>query len=82
MATVSWSGVPLAPDQFIDFGLSMRMPATEGAIDFPAIQTCEEGVTRWIQPTVDGQEPPDEPAPQVTSPRPRAAMATRPGPAR
>ena len=32
---------------------------------FPIVQQCEEGVTRWIEIPVEGQEPPEEPAPGI-----------------
>jgi uncharacterized protein len=32
---------------------------------FPAIQTCAEGVTRWIEIPAEGQAEPESPAPGV-----------------
>jgi periplasmic copper chaperone A len=64
---VTWSGGSLDPHQFLDFGISMRMPDTPGeTVWFPAIQRCEQGQTRWIQIPVSGEPEPDEPAPGVT----------------
>ena len=63
---VTWTGGPLDPHQFTDFGLSMRLPDTPGeTVYFPAVQRCETGETRWIQIPVEGQPEPDEPAPAV-----------------
>jgi uncharacterized protein YcnI len=64
---VTWTGGPLDAHQFSDFGISMRMPDKPGeTLWFPAIQRCAEGVTRWIQIPVEGEEEPDTPAPGVT----------------
>lgn len=54
----------IAPGQFRDFGLSLRMPDGKAGdkITFKAIQTYENGeVVRWI-----GPDDADEPAPIVT----------------
>jgi uncharacterized protein YcnI len=65
--TVTWTGGPLDPHQFVDFGISMALPdQPEGTmLYFPAIQECAEGVTRWIQIPVEGEAEPEEPAPGV-----------------
>lgn len=66
VTAVTWTGGPLAPHEFTDFGISMRMPDTPGeTLHFPAIQRCRQGVHRWIQIPVEGQPEPDEPAPAV-----------------
>jgi uncharacterized protein YcnI len=63
---VTWTGGPLDPHQFTDFGLSMKLPNAEGeTLHFPAVQTCEEGETRWIQLPVEGEPEPEEPAPAL-----------------
>ena len=54
----------IAPGQFQDFGLSLRMPDGDpgSKVTFKALQTYEGGdVVRWI-----GPEDSDEPAPAVT----------------
>ena len=54
----------IAPGQFVDFGLSLKMPdGTAGdKLTFKALQTYDDGqVVRWI-----GPEDADEPAPVVT----------------
>ena len=64
---VTWTGGPLDPHEFTDFGLSMQLPDKAGeTVWFPAIQRCEQGTTRWIKIPVAGQEEPDTPAPGVT----------------
>ncbi len=54
----------IAPGQFQDFGLSLKMPEGKGGekLTFKALQTYDDGdVVRWI-----GPEDADEPAPVVT----------------
>jgi periplasmic copper chaperone A len=64
VSRITWSGGVVAPGQFVDFGLSVRMPEGEPGekLTFKALQTYEGGeVVRWI-----GPEDADEPAPIVT----------------
>jgi periplasmic copper chaperone A len=76
---VSWSGGPLSPHEFTDFGLSMKLPDKAGeTLWFPVVQRCEQGRTRWIKIPVEGQAEPDTPAPGVSlvaasTPTPAAA---------
>jgi uncharacterized protein YcnI len=61
---ITWSGGVIEPGEFVDFGLSLRMPKGEAGdkLTFKALQTYEDGeVVRWI-----GPEDADEPAPVVT----------------
>ena len=61
---ITWSGGRIGPGEFVDFGLSLRMPKGEAGdkLTFKALQTYDDGdVVRWIGPE-DG----DEPAPTVT----------------
>jgi uncharacterized protein YcnI len=61
---ITWSGGRIGPGEFVDFGLSLRMPKGEAGdkLTFKALQTYEDGdVVRWI-----GPEDADEPAPIVT----------------
>jgi uncharacterized protein YcnI len=61
---ITWSGGRIGPGEFVDFGLSLRMPAGEAGdkLTFKALQTYDDGdVVRWI-----GPEDADEPAPVVT----------------
>jgi periplasmic copper chaperone A len=65
---ITWTGEGdegvIAPGQFVDFGLSLRMPKGEAGdkLTFKALQTYDDGdVVRWIGPE-DGEEP----APVVT----------------
>jgi periplasmic copper chaperone A len=65
---VSWTGGPLPDSHMQRFGLSFF--ASESLVGktvyFPAVQQCEKGVTRWIEIPVEGEEPPEEPAPGIT----------------
>ena len=54
----------IAPGQFVDFGLSLKMPDGKAGdkLTFKALQTYDDGqVVRWI-----GPEDADQPAPTVT----------------
>ncbi len=66
--TVVWEGGPLPDGQLQMFWVSMKLPEQEPgtALEFPVVQTCEEGETAWIQSTVEGEEEPESPAPIVT----------------
>lgn len=67
LASVTWTGSSIAPDEFMEFGVSFRMPDTPGEqLVFPAIQVYQGGeVVEWI-----GPEDSDTPAPviEVTAP--------------
>jgi periplasmic copper chaperone A len=61
---ITWSGGRIGPGEFLDFGLSLRIPKGEAGdkLTFKALQTYDDGdVVRWI-----GPEDADEPAPIVT----------------
>jgi periplasmic copper chaperone A len=68
VSQLTWTGDGkigrIAPGQFVDFGLSLRMPNGRPGdkLTFKALQTYDNGeVVRWI-----GPEGSDEPAPTVT----------------
>jgi uncharacterized protein YcnI len=65
---VTWTGGPLSPHEFTDFGLSVKLPNTPGkTIYFPTVQRCTGGkMTRWITIAPPGAEEPESPAPAVT----------------
>lgn len=56
--TISTTGAGIAPGEFRDFGLSLKMPNEPGkALTFKALQTYSNGeVVRWIGPP-DAEEP-------------------------
>lgn len=60
--TFATKGKGIAPGQFQDFGISVRLPEEPGtSLTFKALQTYSSGeVVRWI-----GEPGSDEPAPQV-----------------
>jgi periplasmic copper chaperone A len=68
VSRITWTGDgrrgAIAPGEFVDFGLSLRIPEGEAGdkLTFKALQTYDNGeVVRWIGPE-DGEEP----APIVT----------------
>ncbi|MDV6013664.1 YcnI family protein [Haloechinothrix sp. LS1_15] len=68
VSEVSWTGGALADDQFLEFGLNLRI--ADDAPDvlwLPTIQECEQGEHRWIDvpDSVDEWGELDEPAPYV-----------------
>lgn len=59
--TFSTGGKGIAPGQFEDFGLSLKMPDDPSTLTFKALQTySNDEVVRWI-----GAPDAEEPAPQV-----------------
>ncbi|PPF18521.1 YcnI family protein [Rathayibacter sp. AY1A7] len=58
---------PLADGYRDTVALQLQLPedATGSTLEFPVLQTCETGSTAWDQPTVDGQDEPELPAPTV-----------------
>ena len=66
VTAVKWSGGKIAPGEYEDFSLSFG-PVDAGTLEFKALQTYDNGdVVRWIDPTVEGQDEPEHPAPTVT----------------
>lgn len=63
VATVTWEGGTIAPGEFDEFGMSVKVPDAPGqTLVFPATQTYSNGeVVRWI-----GAPDADEPAARVT----------------
>ena len=56
------------PDGLRDtFTLSVPLPAGEvgDVVEFPVLQTCEVGSTKWNEETVEGEDEPEHPAPAV-----------------
>jgi periplasmic copper chaperone A len=63
---VTWTGGPLPNHRFTDFGISMKMPNTpDETVYFPAVQTCEQGESAWVQIAAEGEPEPELPAPAV-----------------
>lgn len=64
IGSVTWSGGEVEPGEFVEFGLSFRVPEDAAGSDllFPATQTYSNGeVVRWIQEDPEG----DDPAPRM-----------------
>lgn len=66
--SVAWQGGDLPDDQFSEFVLMVRLPADQGRVLFPVIQSCGAKEVRWVdEPVSDRSEtPPPHPAPSVT----------------
>ncbi len=63
VASVTWEGGRIEPNEFEEFGFSARMPEGPTMLRFPALQTYDSGeVVRWVGPPGT-----DEPAAQVTT---------------
>jgi periplasmic copper chaperone A len=64
---VSWTGGPLPDSHLQRFGLSFFASETLAGetVHWKVIQKCEQGVTRWIEIPVEGEEEPEEPAAEI-----------------
>ena len=61
------AGGGIAPGQFQEFSLSGGPFPDAGTLSYPTVQTYSDGTeSAWIEPTVDGQEEPENPAPVLT----------------
>ena len=58
---ITWTG-HLPDDQFEEFGLAAKLPATPGALAFKVIQTCERGALHWTEAAAPGGPRPAHPA--------------------
>ncbi|MBI2260747.1 MAG: YcnI family protein [Caulobacterales bacterium] len=65
VSAITWTG-RLPDDQFDEFGLAAKLPATTGPLAFPVIQTCEQGEARWTGTTAADGTRPAHPAPILT----------------
>jgi len=67
--TVTWSADPgseIAPGQYQEFSVSVGPLPAAGTLSLPAVQTYSDGeVVAWDQPTPEGGEEPEHPAPAV-----------------
>ena len=71
VSEVTWTadaGGGLAPGEYQTFSISAGpLPEDAGSLAFPALQGYDDGsTTSWIDPTVEGQEEPEHPAPVLT----------------
>jgi periplasmic copper chaperone A len=65
VSAIIWKGGPLPADQFDDFEIMMKLPATAGTLLFPATQTCASGAVHWGDAPMAGMRMPN-PAPALT----------------
>jgi periplasmic copper chaperone A len=75
-------GAGIAPGQFQEFALSGGPFPTIDQVSFPTVQSYSDGSeSAWIEPSVDGQEEPDRPAPvlSLTAEEPAGSTATSTG---
>ncbi|WP_421118256.1 YcnI family protein [Aquihabitans daechungensis] len=65
--TVTWSGGEIGAGEFDTFSLSVGpLPEDVDSLTFPAIQTYRGGEeVSWIEPTPEGGEEPEHPAPTL-----------------
>jgi len=66
VTAITWTG-RLPVDEFDEFGLSMKLPTTPGALYFPTIQRCEKGENSWttIPPSPEHWHHVPSPAPML-----------------
>jgi uncharacterized protein YcnI len=64
VSAIQWTG-RLEADQFDQFGVMLKLPATPGKLTFPTIQRCEKGENDWTMVPEPGQ-----PAHALASPAP------------
>jgi uncharacterized protein YcnI len=61
ISVVTWTaaGAPLADDQYMNFGISLKMPNLEGEqILFPTVQTCPDGSEEaWVDEDPESEHP-------------------------
>jgi len=58
IAAVTWEGGMVAADTPGVFAVAMTLPDREGALTFPATQTCEAGTEHWSEVGVDNSKRP------------------------
>ncbi|SEL54679.1 Uncharacterized protein YcnI [Blastococcus sp. DSM 46786] len=70
VSEITWTADPgagIAPGQYQTFSISAGPIPEVDEIFFPAIQTYDDGTEQaWIEPTVEGQDEPQSPAPVLT----------------
>ncbi len=58
ITSVTWKGGVIAADKPGLFAVAMTLPASEGTLAFPALQTCESGEERWVEIGVEDSKRP------------------------
>lgn len=67
--TITWSGGTLPDAYYDEFAFSSQIASTlapGSTLAFPTVQTCEQGVERWIERPSADQKHPEKPAPTLT----------------
>lgn len=65
VSAITWTG-RLPDEHFEEFALAARLPAETGTLQFPVIQTCEQGENRWTDIPQAGAPRPSHPAAMLT----------------
>ena len=55
VSALTWTGGVLPDEDWDEFGLSAKLPARQGPLYFPAVQTCVKGEERWTDTPAPGQ---------------------------
>lgn len=70
VTSVTWTAAAdtrIGPDEFDEFAVSLGPLPEAGTYEFPATQTYDDGTeVAWAEPTTDGAEEPEHPAPALT----------------
>lgn len=63
--SVTWTGGPITGENRVELPLTLGpVPEDTEEVDFTALQTYDNGdVVRWVEPTAEGGEEPEHPAP-------------------
>jgi uncharacterized protein YcnI len=62
---VTWSGPVVPSNRKLVLGVTLTAPASAGDVALPAVQTCEQGSTSWVQLAKAGAPEPERPAPML-----------------
>lgn len=54
VSAVTWEGT-LDPEQFDEFGIQVKLPATPGTLYFPTTQRCDTATVAWTDIPAPGQ---------------------------
>lgn len=65
ISAIVWKG-RLAADRFDEFLILTKLPAVEGRLAFPAVQSCGATKTRWVEIANPNGVRPEHPAPSLT----------------
>ncbi|MGY1725177.1 YcnI family copper-binding membrane protein [Blastococcus sp. SYSU DS0533] len=70
VSEITWTADPgagIAPGEYQTFSISAGPIPEVDEISFPAIQTYDDGTEQaWIEPTIEGQDEPESPAPVLS----------------